>query len=82
MDPGGYVRDLVAVVVAEGVDVVVPVIDEPGLAQPTADAVPARAEHCAVPANDPGTHRLLNDKASFAGPGRVGMGHLQLDRAG
>ncbi|MGM1064430.1 ATP-grasp enzyme [Saccharothrix sp. Mg75] len=65
-DPAGYVRDLVAVIRAEGVDTVVPVIDEPGLAQPTSDAVPVLAGHCAVLANDPRTHRLLNDKAGFA----------------
>ncbi|MDQ2587846.1 ATP-grasp enzyme [Saccharothrix yanglingensis] len=66
-DPAGYVRDLVAVIRAEDVDAVVPVIDEPGRAQPTSDAGPVLAEHCAVLANDPRTHRLLNDKADFAG---------------
>ncbi|QFZ18340.1 ATP-grasp domain-containing protein [Saccharothrix syringae] len=65
-DPAGYVRDLVAVIRAEGVDTVVPVVDEPGRAQPTSDAVPVLAGHCAVLANDPATHRLLNDKAGFA----------------
>jgi hypothetical protein len=65
-DHAGYVRDLVAVIRAEGVDVVVPVVDEPGRAQPTADAVPVLAGHCAVLANDPATHHLLNDKAGFA----------------
>ncbi|GAA1294767.1 ATP-grasp enzyme [Saccharothrix xinjiangensis] len=74
-------RDLVAVIRAEGVDVVVPVIDEPGRAQPTSDAVPVLAEHCAVLANDPGMHHLLNDKASFAELVRAaGLPHLETRR--
>ncbi|MFT7837679.1 ATP-grasp enzyme [Saccharothrix sp. BKS2] len=80
-DPAGYVRDLVSVIRAEGVDTVVPVIDEPGLAQPTADAVPVLARHCAVLANDPATHRLLNDKAEFAELVRAaGLPHLETRR--
>ncbi|MFD7653799.1 ATP-grasp enzyme [Actinosynnema sp. NPDC059797] len=80
-DPAGYVRDLVSVIRAEGVDLVVPVIDEPGLAQPTSDAVPVLAEHCRVLANDPGTHHLLNDKASFAELVRAaGLPHLETRR--
>ncbi|WP_199443769.1 ATP-grasp enzyme [Umezawaea beigongshangensis] len=80
-DPAGYVRDLVAVIRAERVDTVVPVVDEPGLAQPTSDAVPVLAEHCAVVANDPATHHLLNDKASFAELVRAaGLPHLETRR--
>jgi hypothetical protein len=80
-DPAGHVRDLLAVIRAEGVDTVVPVIDEPGVPQPTSDAVPVLAEHCAVLAGDPAMHRLLNDKASFAELVRAaGLPHLETRR--
>lgn len=80
-DPWGYVRDLLAVILAEGVDTVVPVIDEVGRAQPTSDAVPLLAEHCEVLANDPAMQHLLNDKASFVDLVRAaGLPHLETRR--